>query len=521
MFRRLSSPLGNRSIKPSRRKSFRPELAEMETRLLPSSLPLHVVGNQVEDSAGKSVVLRGVNIDSLEFRTDGDNTLQAVNIAKSWGANMIRVPVNQDFWFGYDQAWPFSPADPNGTNYRALVDQIVSTAQTDNMYVMLDLHWSDMGSFGKNQDGQHLMPDGNSTMFWQDAAAHFANNSAVLFDPYNEPALGGDQPSAADFQTWRNGGSVMEQWTDPSNNQRVVNATYQSPGIQGLINTIRATGATNIIAPEGLGYATNLSDVQAGNPLQDATGNLMYQFHLYPAAAQTDAQRDAILGNLGAQYPLYIGEWGGDPTGGPGGFAGIPQPDAATWNQTMLHWLDNHGYSWSAWSMLPHTDSDGSTNDFALITDWNTEAPTSNYGVFVQADLMGTTAPAPMNPPAPTPMTPAPTLTPSPTTSTDTTTPTTDTISLVASSPRYVVTHGHTLQVTGRHSLLSAFEDSSGAHLHLHLVKAPKVGHLTLHQDGSFSFAAPKAFHGKVAFQVTALDGTTTSAPLTVTIQVK
>ena len=41
-------------------------------RDVPSSAPLHVVGNQLENPAGDTVVLRGVNISSLEWRTDGD-----------------------------------------------------------------------------------------------------------------------------------------------------------------------------------------------------------------------------------------------------------------------------------------------------------------------------------------------------------------------------------------------------------------------------------------------------------------
>src|SRR4051794_17709493 len=59
-------------------KPFRPSIEELETRLVPSSLPLHVAGNQLQDSVGHAVVLRGVNIASLEWRPDGDNISRAV-----------------------------------------------------------------------------------------------------------------------------------------------------------------------------------------------------------------------------------------------------------------------------------------------------------------------------------------------------------------------------------------------------------------------------------------------------------
>ena len=73
------------SVASNRSKTFRPSLEGLESRLVPSSLPLHVVGNQLKDPANNTVVLRGVNIISLEWRPDGDNVMQAVNIAiKDW-----------------------------------------------------------------------------------------------------------------------------------------------------------------------------------------------------------------------------------------------------------------------------------------------------------------------------------------------------------------------------------------------------------------------------------------------------
>ena len=98
-FSRLFSVLrANRSANHSavatrRPGSFRPGLEEFEARLVPSSVPLHVAGNQLADPANNPVVLRGVNIISLEWRPDGDNVMQAVNTAlQDWHANLIRLP---------------------------------------------------------------------------------------------------------------------------------------------------------------------------------------------------------------------------------------------------------------------------------------------------------------------------------------------------------------------------------------------------------------------------------------------
>jgi hypothetical protein len=364
---------------PSKRKPpSRSGLEELEARLLLSSLPLHVVANQLEDSLGRVVVLRGVNVNSLEFRPDGDNVLQAESIAlNDWHANLVRVPLNEDYWFGHDEWWTGGESGDGGAAYRALVGNLVSAAQADNDYVMLDLHWSDMGVFGVGNDGQHFLPDNNSTLFWQSAAKIYANNPAVLFDPYNEPSLGVWNPSGgwwdftpttAEWKLWHDGGTVIEG--DVAHNTGATIGTYSSPGMQGLINTIRAAGATNLIAPEGLNWGSDLTGVTTGYALSDPTGNLMYQSHLYPGKDTTSTV------TVGAQHPIYVGEWGD------GGVVGQPSAAAAASNTSMLAFLNAHNYSWTAWDLSPEVGA-----DLNLLTSWNAAAATSDYGALVKADL--------------------------------------------------------------------------------------------------------------------------------------
>lgn len=373
-FSRLSSVLRRNkvntpsSIVSRKPGTFRPDLEEFETRLVPSSVPLHVAGNQLKDPANHTVILRGVNIISLEWRPDGDNVLQAVRIAiNDWHANLLRLPVNQDFWFGHDQAWTGSDSGDGGAAYRSLIDQVVSTARANNVYVMLDLHWSDMGIWGA-ENGQHFLPDDHTRAFWQDAAPRYANNPAVLFDPYNEPHFANDQPSDADFTTWRDGGMITETGE--------FFGGYHSPGMQGLANTIRAAGANNIIAPEGLNWGSNLTGVLTGHALSDPTGNLMYQSHLYPNKL-ADAQVARSVEAVANTFPIYVGEWGS------GGVVGQPDQDAAESNRQMLAYLDGHpNFSWTAWALTP--DLDGEYN---LLTSWNAAATTSDYGSYVKVNL--------------------------------------------------------------------------------------------------------------------------------------
>jgi hypothetical protein len=365
----------NRAAHASKRsRTFRPGLEGLETRLVPSSVPLHVVGNQLKDPANNPVVLRGVNVASLEWRPDGYNVKDAVNIyLNDWHANLLRLPVNQDYWFGHNEAWGQGEAGDGGDAYRSLVKEVIDSARAHNAYVVLDLHWSNMGTSGANND-QHYLPDDNSTEFWKSAAAIYANDPAVLFDPYNEPHFASDQPTDADFAKWQNGGMVTEDYY--KDNQFIGTFTYHSPGMQGLIDTIRATGATNVLVPEGLNWGSNLYGVLNGHALNDPTGNLMYQSHLYQGKIE-DPQVAESVETLGKSYPIYVGEWG------EGGVLGAPNDTAAGFNQQRLAYLDNHpNFSWTAWAMpiLPG-------NEYNLLTEWNANSTTSDFGVYVKANL--------------------------------------------------------------------------------------------------------------------------------------
>ena len=63
---------------------------------------LKVVGTELLDSAGNPVRLRGVNAACMEWTSDGEgHILSTVQTAMSdWHANVIRLPLSQDRWFG-------------------------------------------------------------------------------------------------------------------------------------------------------------------------------------------------------------------------------------------------------------------------------------------------------------------------------------------------------------------------------------------------------------------------------------
>lgn len=348
------------SVAATRPKSFRPALDELETRLVPSSVPLHVLGNQlVNTQTNQPVVLRGVNVGGLEgFGFAPDMVNNSVQEAlDDWHANLIRLPVNQDYWLGVD------PDIVDAGTYQAEVDNVISMASSHGAYVVLDVQVSDGGTSDPSQEGQYSMPDDNTTVFWAQAGQRYANNPTVFFDPFNEPGH-----YDVSWDQWRNGGTI-----DDGNG-----STYDSPGLQGLLDTIRGTGAKNIVVPEGINYATDFSPVLNGYGLSDPNNNLMYQIHIYPgsaAHAYADELDSLLPPDLTASYPVYVGEWGSDENPGP---EGTPLPDATTWNTNMLQWLDQHSNSWTAWAM----------NDSPFLTYPGDPTPTPYFGVLVRQDLI-------------------------------------------------------------------------------------------------------------------------------------
>ncbi len=209
--------------------TLRSETLPFDPKLAP--MRLHVKGTQVLDAHGKPVALCGVNIASLEWRTDGDHVRESVSHAiNEWKVNLIRLPVAQDRWFG-----KMEDQSDGGAAYRATVDELVATCAVARVYINVDLHWSDCGRWVNEGGrlGQHSLPDEHSVDFWTDAARRYKDHPNVIFGLYNEPH---DITPAA----WRDGGTVTDipaRW-----NRDQSHMIYTAVGMQKLYDTVRATG---------------------------------------------------------------------------------------------------------------------------------------------------------------------------------------------------------------------------------------------------------------------------------------
>jgi hypothetical protein len=309
-------------------------------------LALKVEGRQLKTADGKAVRLRGVNIPSLEWG-QGEHLLESLNVAiDDWGANVVRLPLSQDRWFGHTQE-----RRDEGTGYRRTVREFVDRAAAKQSYVILDLHWSNAGTWGEHI-GQHKMPDDNSVSFWESLASAYANHPAVLLGLYNEP-------HHVSWEVWRGGGSVVEEDRKSKNKLE-----YHTPGMQKLLDVCRDKGAKNVALVGGLDWGYDLSGVTKGYALIDSRGNgVVYDTHIYPVKKDWDR----LVTPAADKYPVLVGEFG------------VGRGEPITFVAQVLEYSDKHNLHWIAWCL--HRDAEPN-----LIKDWS-YTPTA-FGAPVKKALL-------------------------------------------------------------------------------------------------------------------------------------
>lgn len=325
-----------------------------------------VIGNTIENASGQPVVVHGVNRPSLEGSCTGDTvTGQATGIPASdfatmhndWNAAVVRLPLDEEFWL--------SGAARYCSGYQATVQAAVQEAEANHMVVILDLHWSGQGNLADPAIEQQCMPDQNAITFWQQVAETYKNDPNVWFELYNEPHPPG-ATTAAQWSIWQNGGSV----TCAAAYKGAPEVTFTAAGMQQLADTVRATGAKNIILAGGLlipGVASTLSGV----PLLSGS-NIAYTVHPYDNDQSVSSQQtewDTNFGNISAQVPVVVTEFGDLNCGSP------------AYESAIFSYFQAHNISYAAWAW-----TDNSCSFPSLISDAAGDCAV-NYGCIVQQNM--------------------------------------------------------------------------------------------------------------------------------------
>ena len=342
-----------------KKKAERAAIIEKDLALPPITPELKVCGNQLLGPGDKPVLLQGLCVDSLQW-SYGENILWSIRVAiDDWKANVIRLPVSPEFWFG--RADYQKPGDEE--SYRKTVDQVIKLAAGRGAWVVLDLH-----TFGA--------PTEKHRNFWRDAALRYKNNPAVLFELFNEP-------HGISWEIWRNGGSLkgpenVSTDVNPAENTEKTEETV-SVGMQALVAAVRETGAKNIIIAGGLDWGYDLTGVVGAYALDDLAGNgIVYSSHIYPW--KSEWQKNVL--DAAAKYPVFVGEVGTLPDYRT--FEFIPEPQRHPlegWGEDIIGMMQKNKLNWTGFSFHP-------TCAPRAILDWD-YTPTPYWGVFVKAALAG------------------------------------------------------------------------------------------------------------------------------------
>ncbi|HEY9250484.1 MAG TPA: glycoside hydrolase family 5 protein, partial [Rariglobus sp.] len=325
---------------------------------------LRAQGNRlVTVDGGKEVWLQGVNVPSLEWSVTGEQVHKSVVVGlDEWKGNVIRLPVKHDYWFGR------KGQTDGGAAYRAIVDQCITLAANRGAYVVLDLH-------------VYRAPKDEFLEFWTDAATRYKNHPALIFDLMNEP-------HGITWEVWRDGGFVGEK-TDRDEaafltaEERAKAQGFQSPGMQKMLDTVRATGAKNMVLVGGLDYAYRLDGIVNGFGLKDPDGQgIIYACHIYPWKSGWQK----YLLDAAAKYPILLGEVGADAKK----MTFMPleqQEDWETWTPAILGLIQQHKLNWTAWCFHPGASP-------RMLLDWD-YTPTPFWGQQAKDALGGKQFPPP------------------------------------------------------------------------------------------------------------------------------
>jgi endoglucanase len=293
----------------------------------PALSRISVKGNTFITAEGNTIVFRGLNAsDPDKLQRDGHWNKQYFEEAKSWGANIVRLPVHPAAWRKY------APQD-----YMALLDQGIQWATELQLYIIIDWH-----SIG-NLKSELFQSKGYETTlketfeFWRSMAKKYKDNTTVaFFELYNEPTVASGQFGICSWQDWK---AINEE----------------------MITIIRAHGAKNIPLVAGFNWAYDLTPV-AKEPI-NAEG-IAYVSHPYPMKREKpwEEKWTADWGFVAKKYPLLlteIGFCGADDRG-----AHIPVISDESYGDAITKYCNDKGISYVVWVFDPHWSP-------MLISDWN------------------------------------------------------------------------------------------------------------------------------------------------------
>jgi endoglucanase len=318
-----------------------------------SSLSISVSGKNLIDQNGNVVRLVGFNMGStMNYCAHGNGIIDGPTDAATlsnmlaWNINAVRISLNEDCWLGINGV----PATMGGAAYQAAIVSYVQTMESLGLFVILDLHYVAPGS-NLSWDLLEPMADmDHAPAFWTSVAQTFINDHAVMFDLYNEP-------NNITWSCWKTGGAACP-----------ASYGYTVAGMQTLVNTVRATGATQPVLLSGISWGNDLSQFPAYKPTDPLFQMVaVNHFYNYMTPCYFLYCWQNTYGLIATHIPVISDEIGeNDCTG--------------SYMSQYMPWADGAGVSYLSWAWVIGSCTAGPS----LITDYSPGDPTNSYGAWIQ-----------------------------------------------------------------------------------------------------------------------------------------
>jgi len=274
---------------------------------------IKVFKNKFVDDDGNQIVFKGVAIgDPDKIENDGHWNRKHFAAIKSWGANIIRIPVH-----------PQRLRSRGFKNYLKLLDQAIRWCDELEMYVIID--WHSIGNLktGNFESDQYRTTLKETFRFWDTISKRYEGNPTVAFyEIFNE--LNVYRPTRRKC-TWPQWKMIVES---------IVDVIYANDG-----NAVPLVG--------GFDWSYDLRNVR-DNPI-DRPG-IAYVAHPYPGKCEPPREPhwEKHFGFLTSRYPIFVTEMGFYRTGDQENFI-----DDGTFGNAILKYLDKKNISWCGWVFDP------------------------------------------------------------------------------------------------------------------------------------------------------------------------
>ncbi len=265
-------------------------------------------GRYIYNAKGEKHIFRGVSRPGYASKLWGDGCLHDNEFPEMarWGANIVRIPMNQHWWLIDKQ------------DYRFRIDSMIKLIIENGMAVVIDLHRSCIYDYPTDMN----MADEESLAFWKAFAAEYKDNGQVMFELWNEP-------HDVSAKIWMHGGVSGDK-------------TYV--GMQQLYDAIRELGAHNLILISGLYWGYDLQGLHQYPMAKDAY-NVVYVTHPFNYWGKKLQDWQKCFAWIIPEQPLLITEFGYSRTD--------KLPDGSyslEYEKSVYTFADDNEIGWIAWA---------------------------------------------------------------------------------------------------------------------------------------------------------------------------